>query len=194
MDSEKFDKAIQLFDEANNLDPNKEISEGTSYSKELLYAMRMSNRLKQFAPNASEALKLTVRSQHICRWEIPRNSYEMNRVGYLKWRKELKDFHVEKATSILKEVGYNEEMIDKVTFLLLKKNLKKNAETQTLEDVVCLVFLEFYLMKFSEKYAEDKLIEIIQKTWKKMSIDGHKVAFELELPVKAFSLIRKALN
>ena len=100
MNSEKFDKAILLFDMANNLDPNKEVSEGKSYSKELLYAMRMSNRLKQVAPDASEALRLTVRCQHICRWEIPRNSYEMNRVGYLKWRKELKDFHVEKATSI----------------------------------------------------------------------------------------------
>ncbi len=194
MNSEKFDKAIQLIDKANNLDPNKEISEGNSYSKELLYAMRMSDKLKQFAPDASEALRLTVRCQHICRWEIPRSSYEMNRVGYLNWRKDLKDFHVVKATSILKEVGYNEEMIAKVTFLLLKKNLKKNIETQTLEDVVCLVFLEFYLMKFSEKYAEDKLIEIIQKTWKKMSVDGHKVALELELPLKAYSLIRKALN
>jgi len=193
INSEIFNKAIQLFDEANAADPNKELFEGKEYSKELLYANRMTDRLNLFAPNSSEALKLTVRCQHICRWQIPRDSYEMNRVGYLKWRKDLKDFHAAKATSILKEVGYNDELIHQVELLLLKKNLKKNKETQTLEDVVCLVFLEFYFLKFSKKYAEGKLIEIIQKTWKKMSENGHKAALELKLPAAALTLITKAL-
>ncbi len=193
INSEIFNKAIQLFDEANAADPNKELFEGKDYSKELLYANRMTDRLNLFAPNSSEALKLTVRCQHICRWQIPRDSYEMTRVGYLKWRKDLKDFHAAKATSILKEVGYNDELIHQVELLLLKKNLKKNKETQTLEDVVCLVFLEFYFLKFSKKYAEEKLIEIIQKTWKKMSENGHKAALELKLPGAALTLITKAL-
>jgi len=194
VNSEIFNKAIQLFDEANSADPNKELFEGKEYSKELLYANRMTDRLNLFAPNSSEALKLTVRCQHICRWEIPRNSYEMNRTGYLKWRKDLKKFHANKAASILTKVGYNEELINQVEFLLLKKKLKVNVETQTLEDVVCLVFLEFYFSKFSKKYAEEKLIEIIQKTWKKMSDEGHKAALKLSLPASALSLITKALT
>jgi hypothetical protein len=192
--TEKFNKAIQLFDEANALDPNKEIFRGKEYPKELLYAIRMTERLHKFMPDPSEALKLTVRCQHICRWEIPRDSYEMNRVGYLKWRQDLKHFHSKKATDILMKVGYGDEMRHQVEKLLLKKDLKKSAETQALEDVVCLVFLEFYFLKFSEKYAEAKLIEIVQKTWKKMSAEGHKAALELKLPKKALSLISKALS
>jgi hypothetical protein len=192
--SEKFKKAIQLFDTANSLDPNKEIFEGNEFPKELLYAERMTNQLNKFAPNSSEALQLTVRCQHICRWEIPRDSYEMNRVGYLTWRKDLKDFHAKKAAGILKDVGYDDQTTADVEFLLLKKQLKKNADTQTLEDVVCLVFLEFYFSKFSEKYSEEKLIDIVQKTWKKMSEKGHKAALELKLPESALALITKALS
>jgi len=194
INSEKFKKAIQLFDAANSLDPNKELFEGKEYPKELLYAERMTNQLNKFAPNSSEALQLTVRCQHICRWEIPRDSYEMNRVGYLTWRKDLKDFHAKKAAEILNEVGYDEETINEVQFLLLKKQLKKNADTQTLEDVVCLVFLEFYFSKFSEKYSEEKLIDIVQKTWKKMSDKGHEAALELPLSESSLALITKALS
>ena len=121
----KFDQAIQLFDKANSLDPFKESVNGTLVSKELLYAQRMSEQLNSFDPNASEAVKLAVRCQHICRWEIPRDSFEMNRKGYLTWRKELAKFHAKKASEILTEVGYDSEIIDKVRFLLLKKQLKK---------------------------------------------------------------------
>lgn len=192
--SEKFKKAIQLFDAANSLDPNKELFEGKEVPKELLYAERMTNQLNTFAANSSEALQLTVRCQHICRWEIPRDSYEMNRVGYLTWRKDLKDFHAKKAAEILNEVGYKKQTIADVEFLLLKKQLKKNADTQTLEDVVCLVFLEFYFSKFSEKYSEEKLIDIVQKTWAKMSEKGHDAALKLKLSEAALALIKKALS
>lgn len=154
----------------------------------------MAEQLRKFAPNASEALQLTVCCQHICRWEIPRDSYEMNKVGYLTWRQDLKDFHAKKAAEILTSVGYDDELIAQVQFLLLKKQLKKNADTQTLEDVICLVFLEYYFSKFSEKYTEDKLIDILQKTWKKMSDEGHKAALALNLPENALALISKALN
>ncbi len=123
--SDKFNKAIQLFDEANMADPNKEIVEGIKYSKELLYSIRMTDTLNRFSPNSSEALKLAVHCQHICRWEIPRNSYETGREGYLKWRKDLKDFHAKKASNILSDIGYVEDIITNVKFLLLKKAIKE---------------------------------------------------------------------
>jgi predicted transcriptional regulator len=194
MQNEKFNKAIQLFDEANSLDPTTEIFEGNKFPKELLYSVRMTEQLNKFAPNASETLKLAARCQHICRWKIPRDSYEMNRAGYLTWRKDLKDFHAKRAAEILNSVGYDDATIQQVVFLLLKKQLKKNADTQTLEDVVCLVFLEFYFLKFSEKYSEEKLIDIIQKTWKKMSEKGHEAALKLDFPKSTLVLISKALN
>ncbi len=194
IESEKFNAAIRLFDQSNENDPNKELFDGKEYSKELLYAMRMTHRLDSFNPEAEETLSLAIRCQHIRRWEIPRDDYEMNRVGYLNWRNDLKLFHAEKASEILKKVGYDEKLIESVTFLLLKKQLKKNELTQTLEDVICLVFLEFYFEKFSEKYSEGKTIDILRKTWKKMSSKGQKAAMELQLSDHSQDLISKALS
>lgn len=192
--SDKLKEAFSLFDQANEKDPNREEFQGETYAKEVLYAIRMTDKLNEFAPNAPEALQLTARCQHICRWEIPRESYEMNRIGYLKWRQDLKKFHAEKAGEILKTVGYDQKTIDNVAFLLEKKQLKKNEDTQTLEDVICLVFLEFYFEPFAKKYSEEKLIDILQKTWRKMSEKGQKTALKLPLSETSLTLVRKALK
>ena len=192
--TDKLLVAFQHFDEANKQDPNTEVFEGTTYPKEVLYGIRMTERLNEFDPTASEALRLTARCQHICRWEIPRESYEMNREGYLRWRQELKKFHAKKAASILEDVGYDDETIDNVKFLLEKKQLKKNEETQSLEDVICLVFLEFYFEPFARKHPEDKTIDILQKTWRKMSIKGQEAALKLPLSKFSLDLITKALH
>ncbi|WP_396632774.1 DUF4202 domain-containing protein [Maribacter sp. R86514] len=192
--TDKLLVAFQHFDEANKQDPNTEVFEGTTYPKEVLYGIRMTERLNEFDPTASEALRLTARCQHICRWEIPRESYEMNREGYLRWRQELKKFHAKKAASILEDVGYDDETIDNVKFLLEKKQLKKNEETQALEDVICLVFLEYYFEPFAHKHEEDKTIDILQKTWRKMSIKGQEAALKLPLSKFSLDLITKALQ
>ena len=189
----QFNQAIALFDAENSKDPFTETVDGASFPKELLYAQRMSEQLNNFEPNAPETVQLAVRCQHICRWEIPRDSYEMNRVGYLTWRKELAKFHAKKSSEILSDVGYDDETIAQVSSLLLKKQLKKNDNTQLLEDVICLVFLNFYFEKFSKKYSEQKLIDILQKTWAKMSKKGHGTALQLKLSNNSLSLIKKAL-
>ncbi|WP_282165648.1 DUF4202 domain-containing protein [Cellulophaga baltica] len=192
--SDKLEKAFILFDKANEQDPNKEIFEGKEYAKEVLYAIRMTEKLNSFAPNASEVLQLTARCQHICRWEIARDSYEMNRTGYLTWRQDLKKFHAKKAGELLESIGYDQETIDNVAFLLEKKQLKKNEETQTLEDVICLVFLEYYFEPFAQKYSEEKLIDILQKTWRKMSKKGQEAALKLPLSANSLTLVGKALQ
>ncbi len=194
MDLDKFQYAVQLFDEVNSKDPNQEIFEGKSYPKELLYAERMTQVLRGFEPNASEAVQLAARCQHICRWESARDSYEMNRTGYLLWRQDLKKFHAQKATEILEKVGYEKETIKRVAFLVQKKQLKRDPETQLLEDVICLVFLAFYFDPFAEKYSEEKLIDIVQKTWRKMSERAHSEALKLPFSKPALALVSKALN
>ncbi|MGB6153287.1 MAG: DUF4202 domain-containing protein [Pricia sp.] len=191
--TDKLLQAFQRFDAANAEDPNTEIYMGESYPKEVLYAIRMTEKLNDFEPDASEALRLTARCQHICRWEIPRESYDMNRTGYLRWRQDLKKFHARKAAEILEEVGYSKETIDKVGFLLQKKSLKKNEDTQTLEDVICLVFLEYYFEPFAAEHTDDKIIDILQKTWRKMSEKGHEAALDLPLSEKSLALVSKAI-
>jgi hypothetical protein len=150
--------------------------------------------LEEFDAESSEEVQLAVRCQHICRWEIPRDSYEMNRPGYLKWRTELKKFHAHKALEILASVGYDKEVQDKVSFLLQKKQLKRNEDTQTMEDVICLVFLQFYFDPFIAKHSEEKIVDIVQKTWKKMSEKGHDSALQLTYSDLGLSLVKKALG
>ena len=193
-DSVKQEEAFRLFDEANSKDPNIEIYKGRSYPKELLYAQRMTDSLNSFEPQASEALQLTARCQHICRWEIPRDSYEMNRAGYLKWRQDLKKFHVQKSRALLETVGYDNSLIEQVEFLLMKKQLKKNEETQILEDIICLVFLEYYFEPFAAKHDDLKVIDILQKTWVKMSEKGHVAALKLPYSEKGLALVQQAIS
>ena len=194
MNVNRFQNALQRIDAANAKDPNKVVIDDTIVAKELLYSDRMLNRLMDFAPDASEAIQIAAKGQHICRWEIARNTYPMDRVGYLKWREALKKFHASKTTSILKEVGYENAFIDRVCFLIEKKLLKKDAETQLLEDVICLVFLEYYLEEFILKHDTEKLKNIFIKTWNKMSEKGQKTALTLSFSTASLQLIKEALD
>lgn len=193
-DQRRFQQAIQKFDNENSQDPNKETLKGEEHPKELLYARRMSGWLNKLAPNSSEALQLAARSQHICRWIIPRDQYAMDRKGYLMWRTDLRKFHAQKAGEILKDCGYDEKTIGQVQSLILKEKVKVDPESQLLEDVVCLVFLESYFGEFSHKHDEEKVISIIRKTWKKMSDNGHEEALKLDLPPDARLVVKKALE
>ncbi len=191
--STKFEVAITKIDEENAKDPNQEYHEGQSMPKELLYSHRMSEQLNSFAPDAPETLQLAVRAHHICRWEIPRSSYPDDRTGYLQWRNALKSFHATKTADILDEVGYDASDIERVKFLIEKKQLKKDADTQALEDVICLVFLQYYAEDFSKKESEDKMISILRKTWRKMSKKGQEAALQLIMPSAVRALVEKAL-
>jgi hypothetical protein len=192
----RFQQAIAKFDAANALDPNQEMFEGKSYPKELIYAQRMSAMLEKFAPDASEAVQLAVRCQHICRWQKPRADYPMDGVGYKQWRTNLYKFHGDTAGALMREAGYDDDMIGKVQSLLRKEKLKVNPETQLLEDVVDLVFLQYYLADFVVKYShydEEKLLGILRKTWRKMSDKGHEAALKLNYTPEILAVIQKAL-
>jgi hypothetical protein len=194
-----FDRALALIDAANSDDPNQVSADGKDWPKELLYSERMSDMLERYNSDADEAMKLAIRSQHIERWKSPRNAYPMDRIGYLKWRKDLYKIQANTAAELLLEAGYGEEVIGRVRNAVAKKNIKGNPDTQLLEDVTDLVFLEHYLLAFVAKhpdYSEQKWIEIIQKTWNKMSDDAHAFALSgaVSLPESLVPLIRKAVS
>lgn len=189
----RFESAIILIDKTNSEDINTYQVHGLEISKELLYSQRMSQKLLQFEPNASEELQIAARAQHIGRWKIARDEYPMDRVGYLKWRETLKKMHAEMAADILRTVGYDDKFIERVSFLINKKLIKKDDDSQTLEDVICLVFLEYYFEEFAEKHTNEKLIDILQKTWVKMSDKGHEAALKIKFSEKSLSLVKQAL-
>ncbi|MDN3672582.1 DUF4202 domain-containing protein [Flavobacterium branchiarum] len=189
-----FQKASEWIDAENAQDPNQETDNNSTYPKELLYSNRMYTRLMDFSPEASEEIQIASKAQHICRWKVARESYPMDRVGYLKWREDLKKFHAKTTALILEKSGYNTEFIARVSFLIEKKLLKKDSETQLLEDVICLVFLEYYLDPFVHKHDEEKLKNIIKKTWDKMSDKGHQEALKINYSKKNLGLIKASLD
>ena len=193
-----FDKAITLIDKANSEDTNEEVVDAKGWPKELLYSHRMSDMLERYIPDADYASRLAVRAQHIQRWKSPRSDYPMNRKGYHQWRTGLYKFHAETAAALLRQAGCDPETVERVQQAVGKRALKSNKDTQLVEDVAGLVFIEHYMQQFADKhpeYDEAKWIDIIRKTWRKMSEQAHEFSLSggIRLPEPLIPLIRKAV-
>lgn len=193
MDHQKFNRAIAQIDAANAADPNLLEDNGQLRPLELVHAERRSEWIERLAgDDASEALRLAARAQHIRRWEIPRDRYSRDRAGYLAWRNDLKTFHAEQTAEILQQVGYGDELIERVKTLILKKRLKLDPEVQALEDSLCLVFLETQFSEFAKKEA-DKIVDIVRKSWRKMSPRGRHFALQLPMSNADRAIVEAAL-
>ncbi|MBB1387227.1 DUF4202 domain-containing protein [Pseudoalteromonas sp. SG45-5] len=193
-----FNKVIALIDEANSQDPNNELHDGKSFPKERLYSDRMSEMLLRFMPNADELMKIAVRAQHIERWKSPRSDFEMNKQGYHQWRSALYIFHASTVVKLMQQAGFDETDQNRVYEAVAKKNIKRNPDSQLVEDVASLVFIEHYMLEFTRSkpdYDEQKWIGIIRRTWQKMSDDAHEfvLAGNITLPAPLVGLIHKAL-
>jgi hypothetical protein len=193
-DAKRFAVALRRFDKENARDPNTETAAGFAQPRELLYARRLSDWVLQLCPNASEALRLAARGQHLCRWKIPRNSYPMTRAGYLQWRAALKKFHAQKAGDILREVGYSEDVIRRVQDLNLKKNFPADSESRVLEDALCLLFLQYQFANLVARTAEDKILNALQKSWRKMTPAARAEALKLNYGEREKALLDRALK
>lgn len=191
---EYFETAARHFDDENSRDPNKVLIGGAMQPRELVHARWLTAWVLRLRPDASEALRLAARCQHLCRWEIPRNSYPMTRPGYLQWRAELKKFHARKSGEILREAGYDEEMIQRVQDLNLKKNFPADSEVCVLEDALCLVFLEHQFADLAARTDDEKMINALQKSWKKMTPAAQSEALKLNYGPREKDLLERALG
>ena len=193
-DQTRFDDALARFDQVNAEDPNHELIGDTPQPKELVYAQRMTAWLDRLAPDASEPLRLAARCQHIRRWVIARSEFPPSREGYRRWRTTLAAYHAQTAGAILRKAGYGDATVARVEALVRKVRLKADADTQTLEDVICLVFLEHYLPAFATQHNDAKLVDILRKTWRKMSERGRSAALQLDLAPEIRTLVEKAIG
>jgi hypothetical protein len=180
-----FDAACAAIDRANAEDPQ---------GREVLYSHRMVDWVRRLAPAASEELLLAARAQHLRRWTVARSSYPEGRNGYLRWREDLKKFHAETLGAIMSESGYAETSVSKARSLLVRKNLSTDAEGQTLEDAACLVFLQFEFAEFAAKTESAKMVEILRKSWGKMSPAARERALQLSYEPSLLSLVQRALE
>jgi hypothetical protein len=182
-------RALAGIDAVHAEDPEKE----GGRPKELVYAERMSAWLARLVPQASEALQLAVRCQHLRRWAIPRASFPEGKLGYLSWRKQESLAHAALAGELLAAAGYDAPAVQRVQSLIKKERIKHDAEAQALEDVTCLVFLEYEFAAFAPKHDDAKLVDILRKTWPKMSAQGQQQALGLKLAAPLRQLVEKAL-
>lgn len=190
----RLTRVFAAIDAANARDPNVvEDDNGAQAPAELVYGRRMSATLASLFPDASEHLQIAARGQHIERWTSPRKSYPEGRAGYLRWRNDLKVFHARRLGDIMADAGYSQNDIDRVGALVRKERLRTDAEAQSLEDVVCLVFLKHYVGDFASKVDETKLGDILAKTWRKISEAGQKHALGLDLPPSIPTLLEAGL-
>lgn len=192
-DPRRYEAAGRRFDQENSADPNLEVIDGAPRPRELVYAEWLTGWVLELCPEASEELRLAARCQHLCRWQVPRDSYPMTRAGYLKWREDLKKFHARKAGEILREVGYPEAVIASVRSLNLKQDLPRDPQARTLEDALCLVFLEHQFAALAAKSTHEKMIGALRKCWKKMTATGQAAALRLSYPPRLKTLLDQAL-
>lgn len=191
---DRFARALEAFDAVHDEDPARERDGARELPAERLYAERMTRMLDAIAPDASEALRLAARAQHLARFRVPRSSQPDGRAGYLKWRTEQQRAHAALAKEILERAGYDDAMQARVHALVSKKSLATDPDAQRLEDCACLVFLEHYLEPFAANETDDDVIAILQKTWtRKMSAEGREHAARLTLTPRAKDLVTRAL-
>lgn len=194
MANTKYEATLALIDQAHAQDPRKTLIDGHSEPFELHYGQKMSHYLEKRLPDAPDTLRLAIRAQHLRRWEVPRDSYAMNKQGYYGWRTYLKKRQADLARQMCLESGYSTEDAERVAALIRKEKLKNDEETQVLEDVACLVFLDEQFGEFEKLHDEEKIIDILRKTWGKMSERGHELALEIAMPERAKILVMKALS
>lgn len=175
----RLDHAFTAIDAANTKDPHQE----DGHPANLLYGQRMTAEQQRLFPDASEVLRIACRGQHIERWTLPRDSYPMDRAGYLQWRSEQGRRHADRIAGIMEEAGYDGEDIDRARKMLTKQGLKRDPEVQALEDVICFTFIRWYLGDFMAEQPDEKMPRIIEKTARKMSADGRaKALAEFQMP------------
>ena len=191
LDEAQVRRCMEMFDASNAEDPNRDAS---GEPKELVYARQMSAWLDRIEPDAPDEVRLAVRAQHIRRWEIPRDSYPAGRSAYLAWRRNLGRFHADTAGAIMRDCGFDDDTVLRVQAIIRKERFKADRLAQLLEDVACLVFLDHYFAPFAKDQAEDSMVNILRKTWKKMSEAGRSAALEIEYSIACRALLDKALG
>ena len=87
--------------------------------------------------------------------------------------------HARTAREVLADVGFDEATIGRVATLIRKVGLARDPEVQLFEDAICMVFFELEYADLARKHDDAKLIDILRKTWEKMSPEGREAALAL---------------
>ena len=189
-----YDKARTLIDAAHEADPARTPD---GQAAELIYAGRMEAWVTRLQPSATPLLRLAARCQHLERWQVPRATFPEGRPGYHAWRKSLYRRQADRARELLLAGGVPQDEADEAALWVSKTGLQTNPNTHALEDAAILVFLEHEIADFAAQHAEytqQKFIDIVRKTWRKLSPAGREAALQLDLTPEIAALVQSALD
>lgn len=198
-ESSSLTLTLAKIDAANLADPNQDVLAGKQQAKEYVYSQHMTEWLFRLTDTPSELMQIACRAQHLERWKMPRASYPEGRKGYYQWRIACGEMHGRRAAEIMAECGYQPDDCTQVETIISKRQLRHDENTQLLEDVACLVFLERYFADFYQQnpeYDKEKWLRIVRRTWDKMTPRGHQHALKLaeNLPEQLGNLLQEALS
>eukprot|EP00878_Enallax_costatus_P023730 GHUV01025267.1.p1 GENE.GHUV01025267.1~~GHUV01025267.1.p1 ORF type:complete len:240 (+),score=68.58 GHUV01025267.1:1494-2213(+) len=192
--STRLQQVLDGIDALNSQDPRQTTWQGKTLPYELAYSQWLTDWVLRLEPHPSEELRIVARGQHVQRWKSPRSNYPEGKTGYFQWREDLKKAHAATVVGLMQQAGYDQDSQDRVTRIILKKDLKKDPENQVVEDGLCLVFLEHQFADLLEKEGADKMVDIVRKTWSKMGQKGRAAALELDLPADQAAVVQRALQ
>ncbi|MDD9371986.1 MAG: DUF4202 domain-containing protein [Acidimicrobiales bacterium] len=191
---DRLTAALAAIDAANADDPHTIVVDGLERPKELAHAVMMTRWVRRLSPDSSDAQLIAARAHHLRRWTIPRDDYPRDRAGYLRWRSALRRQHADDVAAIMRRAGYDDEDIARVRAIVRKQGLGRDPEVQVHEDALCLVFLETQFDALAAQLADDdKMIDILRKTARKMSPEGLAAAGELPLSAEGADLLVRAM-
>lgn len=196
---ERFHQAVAAIDAANADDPTTIEVHGEVRPKELAHAELMTAWVRRLRPDAGEALLLAARAHHLRRWTMPRSDYPEGRAGYLRWRRDLHDRHAGEVGRILTGVGYDEGTVARVQALVAKRDqpargVAADPDARAMEDALCLVFVETQFRALAERLDDEKMVDVVRRTLRKMSPEGVAAALDLPLDERDRALIERAAS
>jgi len=194
MTDSRFERAVADIDAANAHDPNRLVIDGVARPKEQVHAELMTEWVRRLDSEADDAQLLAARAHHLRRWALPRQEYPDGRAGYLRWRAAQKRRHAEEVGHILTEAGYAGDVIERVQRIVAKIGLGTDPDVQTHEDALCLVFLSMQFDDLGDQLGDDRMIQVVAKTWAKMSEPARARALALPLGAHAGRVLAQAIT
>ena len=190
--SSAYDRARSLIDAAHAADPAR-APDGRP--AELVYGERTEAWVLRLVPAAPPLLRLAARCQHLERWLVPRSTFPEGKAGYLTWRRSLYVKQAERARALLLEAGVPAAEAAEAATWVSKTGLKTNPGTQAIEDAAVFVFLENEISAFAAQHADyprEKFVDILRKSWRKLSPAAQQMAGTLTLPPGIAELVQEA--
>lgn len=192
-DTEREARTAAAIDAANEPDPERVRFRGEERPLQQTLGRLAAEWVDRLDPSATPAQRLAARAHHLRRWERPRAAYPEGRAGYLRWRRDAKAVHADEVADLLTAEGWDDDTVAAARRLVRKEGLGRDPVAQVHEDAVCLAFLEVQLDDAAARMGDDKTVDVLRRTARKMSAEALAHAAGLPYSEHGRALLEAAL-